>query len=853
MKRLLMVIFILILLSASVEAAQNWQTFETGTGWVDNNNDNQTDFDVGDWSFRAGTETPVGYWTRSTDYAHSGTHSYKVIHPGSTASSPKALFTGTSGLDPCYMSCWIKIGSGYLAGTGISGALKTVITRTGSIDSPGADNELYTYRHSSAPAGNIWFYQDADQAPDSNLYLFTEQTAEKNLYTDFSDGNWHRLKLKIEHVSGTNYHLTVWADGVQATHSCTAHTGSSGTWQTAPMDITMDANPSYIMYLMNYSSGGQPAVTLYLDDLYYGDEDPDAEATPPNPPTSATVDATGETLEVVFPEAVTVADSTGFSANFSTQGSTTVTYTSGSGTTTLTFDLNKTVQAEETGTLAYTTTTNGIEDGAGNDLESFSDFTITNESTMPTDTTDPTVTISTVNHITSSSSTTINWTDSDSVGVTARKWRVGSAPDADNGTTTDEATSTAITGLSAGANTVYIGAADEAGNWGSSSVVITYTASPLYVTQNGAGNFSGSSYANAMSVASHNTAELSGDDIIYLCDTITSTVIAPSSGTSGHPIVYRGDYEGHPCIIDGEDTLDYCVRLSSRSYITFYGITTTRARQEGFSTYRGGNLIYENCTAHNMNYASNYPAGWRIGGSTNVSLINPTGYDIRWNGFQYTTQFATGDIDGLSISGGLFYECDHDCIDIKAYDAGAITNVSITKTAMRDSAVGLYCEQTDTKTISNVTMTGNVMANMTGSAVGGQTTTGYTDTPFAGWQINNNTIYNTGISGSYAIEFPDGITLGEIKGNIIATNPQGKIMYTAGSTVTEDYNIMYGANTHTVWNGAEEVALGAHSEASDPLLDSNYMATSGSPCNSGGYDAEYYYRGASPYIIPMFQ
>ena len=90
------------------------------------------------------------------------------------------------------------------------------------------------------------------------------------------------------------------------------------------------------------------------------------------------------------------------------------------------------------------------------------------------DTTPPTVTITTSSPITSIDGTAvIEFTDSDDIAVTSRKWRIGSAPDASNGT---ECTSPAtITGLSVGSNTVYIGAGDAAGNWGSDSITVNYS------------------------------------------------------------------------------------------------------------------------------------------------------------------------------------------------------------------------------------------------------------------------------------------------------------------------------------------------------------------------------------------
>lgn len=89
------------------------------------------------------------------------------------------------------------------------------------------------------------------------------------------------------------------------------------------------------------------------------------------------------------------------------------------------------------------------------------------------DSTPPTVNISTEAQTVQCDSVSLAWTDGDNVAVTGRKWRIGSAPNGSNGTA---ATSPAtVTGMSIGANTIYIGAGDAAGNWGSDSVAITYT------------------------------------------------------------------------------------------------------------------------------------------------------------------------------------------------------------------------------------------------------------------------------------------------------------------------------------------------------------------------------------------
>ena len=60
-----------------------------------------------------------------------------------------------------------------------------------------------------------------------------------------------------------------------------------------------------------------------------------------------------------------------------------------------------------------------------------------------------------------------------------------------------------------------------------------------------------SSASSAMSVATHNAATFSPDDVICLCDNggdYKSSIIAPSNGTDGHPITYRNAEGERPTI-----------------------------------------------------------------------------------------------------------------------------------------------------------------------------------------------------------------------------------------------------------------------------------------------------------------
>ena len=78
-----------------------------------------------------------------------------------------------------------------------------------------------------------------------------------------------------------------------------------------------------------------------------------------------------------------------------------------------------------------------------------------------------------------------------------------------------------------------------------------------YVCETATGDESGSSYANCMDIADHNADTYTGGDLIYLCGTITSQILTPSSGSDGSPIVYDGDCSGGAAVLDGQDTIGY--------------------------------------------------------------------------------------------------------------------------------------------------------------------------------------------------------------------------------------------------------------------------------------------------------
>lgn len=113
---------------------------------------------------------------------------------------------------------------------------------------------------------------------------------------------------------------------------------------------------------------------------------------------SATIGTNGTTLTLVFSESVTVGSggNGGFSVN-AAGGTATCTYSSGSGSDTLVYTLGRTISSTEAwADLDYIQPGSGIEDSAGNDVVTFQDTPITNNSTQNSAPTDISITALTI-------------------------------------------------------------------------------------------------------------------------------------------------------------------------------------------------------------------------------------------------------------------------------------------------------------------------------------------------------------------------------------------------------------------------------------------------------------------------
>lgn len=200
--------------------------------------------------------------------------------------------------------------------------------------------------------------------------------------------------------------------------------------------------------------------------------------------TSITIGTNGTSWTFAYNEAVTCASTANccqdYTAAMTTAGAVTLSYSSGSGTSSVVCTGSPSVDAGDTvanGGVDYTTREDGIEDAAGNDLATRENIAVTNNSELDSeaDIENPVVTMLTAEQTIYLLTKTIVAAASDDVVVTSCKWRIGSAPDGSNGTACSgtDSVSCNVTGLTPNAaNTVYVGCTDGT-NWGSDSVSIT--------------------------------------------------------------------------------------------------------------------------------------------------------------------------------------------------------------------------------------------------------------------------------------------------------------------------------------------------------------------------------------------
>lgn len=199
-------------------------------------------------------------------------------------------------------------------------------------------------------------------------------------------------------------------------------------------------------------------------------------------------------------------------------------------------------------------------------------------------------------------------------------------------------------------------------------LVTNLNAATFFVAQNESGNGSGESYSNRMSIAKHNKSQFQAGDIIYLCDTITTTIAPKSNGSSEKPITYRGDYPGHTLLLAvNTSTSKVAINLISRSNIILRN-ETTRAKIDGKVTSGSINSSPNSTSCIKVSNASNIVIdnweiqnGWNaiLGSSfSDISITRCYIHQMRANGI-YFVDGSDLVIGGSEENGNELYQCTY--------------------------------------------------------------------------------------------------------------------------------------------------------------------------------------------------
>lgn len=212
--------------------------------------------------------------------------------------------------------------------------------------------------------------------------------------TNNSGGVSTSYNIQIQPASGVNYvnlSGTLAASNDRITATSDIASGDQVEWSNVVGgvigDVTVNPDGSF-----NAASGVTSFDVRVNDGTGWGTVGTQTTAPDTTAPTisSATIESNGTSLTLVFSEPVRVGSGGSGGFTFSVSGgAATATYSSGSGFDTLTYTLSRTISNTETlAKINYSQPGNGIEDAAGNDLSTFVNFSVTNNSTQnsaPTD------------------------------------------------------------------------------------------------------------------------------------------------------------------------------------------------------------------------------------------------------------------------------------------------------------------------------------------------------------------------------------------------------------------------------------------------------------------------------------
>lgn len=375
-------------------------------------------------------------------------------------------------------------------------------------------------------------------------------------------------------------------------------------------------------------------------------------------------------------------------------------------------------------------------------------------------------------------------------------------------------------------------------------------AKDFFIAQNTAGNSNGSSCANALAVSFFNSAgnwgagatQIGPGTTVHLCGTLTTSLFAQASGTSGNPITILFEAGGNLsqpfCPGTG------CLNINNRSNIVVDGGTNGIIQATANGTVLANKQLgvglsaspCQNCEVRNLTIANIYvhtsvtddildhtllnsiimsgsnwlfhdntlhDAGWCIknfyqNGDTNVKVYNNNiyncdhGYSAAGYGAISATQFFfynnhVHDYANWDTTSNRYH---HDGVHAFGAGGASLTGLQIYNNVF-DGNTGnnftshIYLEKPDSSpSLTNTLIFNNIVdgTNQPGGNFGL-----ITDARTTGTKIYNNTIIGVNRNGSYCIIVSAGDT--SIKNNVMSGCWAGIFQYQAAPSVTLDTNI----------------------------------------------------------------
>jgi len=309
-------------------------------------------------------------------------------------------------------------------------------------------------------------------------------------------------------------------------------------------------------------------------------------------------------------------------------------------------------------------------------------------------------------------------------------------------------------------------------------------------------------------------------------------------------------------------TNNYCVFADDRDYITWSNFTVIHGGFDGLRHENSTGIIADHLTAYYNGWEAlggNHGEGLSFAGITGLTVQYCYSHDNGWNSISIVrdstnviVQYSRGDNghQGFDFKAEDF----HDASLGGSKEVGNMSNVVIRYcTATGNAYYGIYFEDDDEGHLSSVTAHGNLVYSNGYTGMGFMKDEGSViDTV----QCTNNTIWNNGATASvdWGIGLEAYTTNGVFKNNIIFNNVGGSVTPNdrelqiddeGGDVNVLDYNLVWDSEDTSIyrWDGTaythsalQSAGQQTHGLSEDPILYSNFVPYSTSPCVDEGVD-----------------